>query len=185
MLNAQKFDSSWRAVSVIKRCSVAEAAPFLARHYLGKRPAIVMLCLEMVVAEATVGVIVYAQPPREASKRYGGVTWELARLFLDDSVPRNGESWLIAQSIRYIRKMHPEIKVLLSYADPSAGHCGYVYRASNWTSDGKTDQERKSPRCDYVDTRTGKKYGRRGNMPEDAIVGRIPRVSKYRYFYRL
>ena len=47
--------------------------------------------------------------------------------------------------------------------------------------DGRTDDERKSPRCDYYDERTGKKYGRRGNMPQDAVVVRKPRVSKWRF----
>jgi hypothetical protein len=44
-----------------------------------------------------------------------------------------------------------------------------------------TDDERKSPRCDYVDARTGIKYGRKGNMPAEAEVVRVPRVSKHRY----
>ena len=45
----------------------------------------------------------------------------------------------------------------------------------------RTDDERKTPRCDYYDARTGQKYGRRGNMPADAVVERRPRVSKYRF----
>lgn len=73
----------------------------------------------------------------------------------------------------------------LYLADPSAGHTGTIYRAANWRQDGMTDDERKSPRCDYVDLRTGKKYGRRGNMPPDAVVVRKPRVSKYRFMLAL
>ena len=68
-----------------------------------------------------------------------------------------------------------------AYADPSAGHAGTIYKAANWRQDGRTDDERKSPRCDYYDERTGKKYGRRGNMPQDAVVARKPRVSKWRF----
>ena len=74
---------------------------------------------------------------------------------------------------------------LLSYADPSAGHAGTIYKAANWKQDGRTDDERKSPRCDYYDARTGKKYGRRGNMPADAVIERRPRVSKWRFVYPL
>lgn len=132
-----------------------------------------------------VGCVVYAAPPREVDKRYGGKTWELARLYLLDEIPRNSETWLIGQSVRYIRAHHRDVQYLLSYADPSAGHAGTIYKAANWRADGSTDDDRKTPRCDYVDTRTNKKYGRKGNMPTDAIVARVPRVSKFRFVLAL
>jgi len=90
--------------------------------------------------------------------------------------------WL---GVRYIKQHHRDVKYLLSYADPSAGHRGTIYQAANWKADGKTDDERKSPRCDYYDDRTGQKYGRRGNMPTDAVIVRKPRVSKWRYVLAL
>ena len=102
-----------------------------------------------------------------------------------DEIPRNAESWLIGQSVKHIKRKYPDVKFLISYADPSAGHLGTIYRAANWASDGRTDDERKSPRCDLVDTRTGKKYGRWGNIPSDAVVVRVPRVSKHRYVLAL
>lgn len=180
-----KFDSSWRASCRVVPCSITEASEFIAAHYLKKRPAIVLLCLLMVHNEVPVGCIVYSAPPREADKRYKGKTWELSRLYILDSIPRNAETWLIGRSVRHIRRHFGGVSVLLSYADPSAGHSGTIYKAANWTSDGRTDDERKSPRCDYVDAITGKKYGRRGNMPAGARVVRIPRVSKFRFFLRL
>jgi len=131
------------------------------------------------------GGIVFALPPRETSMRYGGMTWELARLWLDDRVPRNAESWLIAQAIRHIRQHRPEVKFLVSYADPSAGHRGTVYKAANWQPDGSTDDDRKTPRFDYADADTGKKYSRRGHVPEGVTIQRVPRVSKLRFFYTL
>jgi hypothetical protein len=71
----------------------------------------------------------------------------------------------------------------VSYADPSVGHVGTVYKASNWMADGRTDDERKSPRCDYVDANTGKKYSRKSHIPAGAKVQRVPRVSKFRFVY--
>lgn len=182
---ADNFDSSWRSVSSVSPCRISELDDFVSAHYLNKRPAIVTLCLKMIVENSPVGMSVFACPPKEADVRYGGKTWELARLYILDSVPRNGESWLIGQSVRYIKRHHKAVKFLLSYADPSAGHTGLIYRASNWKADGKTDDERKSPRCDYYDERTGKKYGRKGNMPADAVVVRKPRVSKFRFLLPL
>lgn len=179
------FDGSWRKVCSIRPCSITEADEFIRAHYLKKRPAIVLLCLLMECEGYPVGCIVYSAPPREADKRYGGKTWELARLYLLDEIPKNAETWLIGKSVRYIKRENPEVKFLLSYADPSVGHEGTIYKAANWKQDGRTDDERKSPRCDYVDARTGKKYGRKGNMPDDAEVIRVPRVSKWRFYYEL
>ena len=179
------FDSEWRQRSTVRRCSITEADPFIQAHYLRKRPAIVLLCLMMDHDDRPVGCVVYSSPPRELDKRYGGVTWELSRLYILDEIPKNAETWLIGQSVRYIRRHRPEVQYLVSYADPSAGHQGTIYRAANWATDGRTDEGRKTPRADYVDARTGKKYGRRGNMPADAIVTRVPRVSKRRFVLAL
>lgn len=184
-LNPEKFDSGWRAAVVVRPCPLVEVNPFIQAHYLRKRPAIVVLSMRLEVRGLPVGAIIFAMPPREADKRYGGKTWELARLFIEDFVPHNAETFLIARAVRHIKQHHKEIRFLLSYADPSAGHHGGIYIAGNWTKDGKTDDERKTPRNDYVDARTGKKYGRKGNMPSDAIVTRKPRVSKHRFVYHL
>jgi len=80
---------------------------------------------------------------------------------------------------------HPAVKVLVSYADPSAGHAGVIYRAANWTPDGRTDDERKTPRADYADAVTGKLYSRRGHVPAGVTIKRVARVSKHRFVYRL
>lgn len=180
-LSGDVFDSEWRKCAAIEKCSVTELNTFVKAHYLGKRPAIVVLALQMTVRQKPVGMVIYAMPPLEAATRYGGKTWELSRLYLLDEIPRNAETWLIGRSVRYIKQHHRDVKYLLSYADPSAGHRGTIYKAANWEADGRTDDERKTPRCDYYDDRTGKKYGRRGNMPKDAVIVRKPRVSKWRY----
>jgi hypothetical protein len=175
------FNSDWRRVARVEKCSVTEVDAFIQSHYLRKRPAIVLLVLRMLVRDVPVGMIVYSAPPRESSKRYGGETWELARLYLIDEIPRNAETWLIGQSVRWIKRHSKHVKHLVSYADPSQGHSGCIYKASNWLDDGRTDSDRKTPRFDYVDARTGKKYGRRGNVPADAVLARQPRVSKHRF----
>ena len=178
------FDKSWRAscqVMAVERCDVDN---MIRRHYIGKWPGVCVLILAMKRADTFLGVIVFALPPRETSKRYAAQTWELARLWLDDSVPQNAETWLIGRAVRYIRQHHKAVQALVSYADPSVGHAGTIYKAANWIADGRTDEERKTPRCDYVDA-YGKRYSRRGHVPEGAVITRIPRVSKHRFVYRL
>jgi hypothetical protein len=175
------FDTGWRKNSALREVSLAEVSAFVQAHYLKKRPAIVLLSLGIFSFEKLVGMVLYSAPPKQSDVRYGGKTWELARLYLLDEVPKNAETWAISGSVKHIRKNYPDVYALVSYADPSAGHSGTIYRAANWVPDGRTDENRKTPRCDYVDARTGKRYGRRGNVPADACLTRVPRVSKFRF----
>jgi hypothetical protein len=179
------FDKTWRAACTIAPVSRKDADAMIRRHYIGRWPGVCVLTLALSRGADLLGVIVFALPPRETSKRYGGETCELARLWLDDSVPQNGETYLIARAVRYIKQFHPAIKMLVSYADPSAGHAGTIYKAANWQADGRTDDERKTPRFDYTDAVSGKRYSRRGHVPEGVTIQRVARVSKHRFTYRL
>jgi hypothetical protein len=179
------FDGSWRAVSRVEPITRADAAPMIQEHYLGKWPGVCVLTLGLLCCGKPEGVVIFALPPRETFTRYGGLTWELARLWVADHIPANAETYLISRAVKYIRRFRPEVRALVSYADPSVGHKGTIYRAANWTRDGKTDDDRKTPRFDYVDSRTGRKYSRRAHLPADAVVVRAPRVSKHRFSYAL
>ncbi len=67
--------------------------------------------------------------------------YELVRLFAFNWAPRNIESFMISQSIKYLQKNYPHIKVLVSFADPAQGHLGIIYQATNWLYTGKGDGE--------------------------------------------
>ena len=183
--SALQFDDQWRASTKISRAERDEVDAMIKSHYIGKWPGVCVLTLAMVRDGRRLGVIVFALPPRETAKRYGGETWELARLWVMDAVPKNAETYFIGQAIRHIRRHHKSVRVLVSYADPSAGHSGVIYKAANWIADGRTDDERKTPRFDYADAVTGKRYSRRGHVPAGVKIKRIPRVSKHRFFYRM
>jgi hypothetical protein len=45
---------------------------------------------------------------------------------------KNGESYLISNSIKLIKQDHPDVKCLVSYAAPEMLHKGTIYQASNW-----------------------------------------------------
>lgn len=92
-------------------------------------------------------VIVYGQP---SGKFLAQSIWnggneqeclELLRLFSFDRCPKNIESWSISKSIKELKKDMPQVKVLVSYADGSAGHVGYIYQASSWDYVGKGSTE--------------------------------------------
>lgn len=61
---------------------------------------------------------------------------ELTRLCCLDDYGKNLESYVIAQSFDWLKKYAPEVKVLVSYADPEQAHTGGIYRATNWLYQG-------------------------------------------------
>lgn len=88
-------------------------------------------------ADELMGVVMYGTPSSSALR--AGVAGpeeannviELTRLWVDDSAPKNGESYLIGNSIKQAGK-----DIVVSFADSSENHVGYVYQATNWLYTG-------------------------------------------------
>lgn len=154
------------------------------KHYLRKWPGVTVCTIGLRAGGEYIGVIVFALPPRETNKRYCvSVCWELARLFIEDGTAKNAETWFMSRAIRYVQRNFPQVELLVSYADPSRGHTGTIYKAGNWIKAGRTDSERKSPRYDL---KVGDKiYSRWTHVPDADLnkVIRVPRVSKFRFIY--
>jgi len=79
------------------------------------------------------GVVTYGVPcsstllkgicgPEEAHNVY-----ELNRLWIHQDMPRNAASYLVAHSLKMLDK-----EIVVSFADSSVGHVGYVYQATNF-----------------------------------------------------
>lgn len=69
-----------------------------------------------------------------------GTQWngflELNRMAFDDYLPRNSESYCIGYALRQIRKLAPQIKWVVSFADGTQCGDGTIYRASNFLLTG-------------------------------------------------
>lgn len=82
------------------------------------------------------GVIAFGMPtPRAARSVFGaagaGHVWDMSRLMLADVAPHNSESRLIGGAMRLVAANDAHVWAVLSFADPAAGHLGYVYQATN------------------------------------------------------
>ncbi len=64
----------------------------------------------------------------------------LARFWMDDRAPRNGESRALGIIARHLRQ-HTRVKALLAYSDPGAGHSGMICRAAGWLFLGEADAQ--------------------------------------------
>lgn len=122
---------------------------------------------------------------------------ELVRLHILDGYGKNIESYVIGQSLRWLKEHAKHVKILISYADPEQGHVGRIYRATNWLyqgiSPGKLMPDysiRISEDGEWTHSRTvGDRYGSR-NLDVLALkIGhtfwRKEESSKHRYIYFL
>jgi len=126
------------------------------RHYLHRRPTISWAFGLMPdddlwpVAVVTFGSPASAQVCIGACPDEPSAVTELNRLWIDDGQAHGTASAFVG---RAMRQMPP--RIVVSYADLSFGHVGYVYRAMSWHYAGWTDMERRTPRLDYVPIKAG------------------------------
>lgn len=66
---------------------------------------------------------------------------EIGRMCMTEEMPRNSESQMISQLIKWLKANHPEIKILFTWADGMLGKVGYVYQASNFIYAGYSGGE--------------------------------------------
>jgi hypothetical protein len=135
-----------------------------------------------------VGVITYGVPP--SSTLLKGIcgpdeahnVFELNRLWISDLVPRNGESFLIGHSIKKVNR-----EIIVSYADTSQGHIGYVYQASNFYYTGLsakfTDPKVKGLENQHHATFANGLTNRQVIEKYGDAVSWIQRPRKHRYIY--
>ena len=88
-----------------------------------------------------VGCLQYGRPlngTKTSEKILPGVKmFELNRMVMADSEPRNAESQAIAACHNWLKK-NTDIKYLLSFSDGKEGNVGYIYQATNWLYIGYT-----------------------------------------------
>ena len=123
----------------IKTLSYQEAMTVVVeKHYLHRKcPVSRAYGLFKISSGECVGVVTYGVSP--SSTLLKGIcgpeeaknVYELNRLWVSDEVPKNGESFLIANTMCLLDR-----EIVVSFADTSQGHLGVVYQASNFIYTG-------------------------------------------------
>jgi hypothetical protein len=95
-------------------------------------------------------------------------------------------SKIISIAIRFLLKSSPNLKLIVSFADPSEKHNGAIYQASNWTYSGKSED------CFYpvingkvTHPRQLSHLKKSGVIKDRKSVKHIMKPGKYRYLYPL
>lgn len=135
-----------------------------------------------------VGVIMYGTPSSAPLRKgicgseHKNNVIELTRLWIHDEVPKNGASYLIGNTISDVKK-----EIVVSYADRSQGHIGYVYQATNWYYTGLS-AKRTNWHIDGLDTKHSQTLADKYSAEElrDKYGDRftlVDRPRKHRYVY--
>lgn len=147
-------------------------------HYLHRKPPI-SYAFGLIDDAELVGICTFGTPPSRhlqvgVCPTDPALVVELNRLWVDDRMPTNTESWFVARALGL---MPP--RIVVSYADPVAGHVGMIYRALNFNFAGMTDADRATPRLDYMPIKAG---AHTREATRSGVAGKVRRVPKYRYW---
>jgi ABC-type Fe3+-citrate transport system substrate-binding protein len=161
-------------------------------HYQKKVPALVNIAHNIYNdSDEWCGCIVYNRAIGKHIASSMSYTLELIRVALNGK--QEFTSKAISMSINKLKKEHPEIHLLISYADSEQGHYGTIYQATNWyyINSYKTDDK-------YIDdngvvyhrrtiSKSGfvKHFGQYVKCRKFSDLQRIPQGKKHLYYYPL
>jgi hypothetical protein len=85
-------------------------------------------------------------------EKYMDLVYELNRLCTNDDLDKNATSFFVSQSL----KLLPQPLIIVSYADKSVGHNGYIYQATNFifTGESHTQLDWKLKGKEHIHSRT-------------------------------
>jgi len=115
-----------------------DALPHILNKHYAKRCPSISYAYGVFSNNTLKGIITYGCPASSPLKKgicgvdNKNIVIELNRLCIDDDMPRNTASQLIAYSFKNL----PKPLILVSYADTEQNHIGYVYQATNWIYTG-------------------------------------------------
>lgn len=139
-LDERLRSSGW----IVKDVPLREAQRLVREHHYsrgGSNTAVFVHGLYHVASGKLCGVAWWLPPTRPACESVNRQHWRavlaLTRMVVLPGVPKNACSFLLARSVRAIKK-DGRFCTLVTYADESQGHSGGVYRACNWEYLGRT-----------------------------------------------
>jgi len=171
----------------IRKIDYYTAMELIVREHYLHRKAPCSVAFGLFLGEDLKGVVCYGTP--SSAPLRGGIAGlenasnvvELTRLWVCDSVPRNGESFLIGRTLGRAGK-----EIIVSYAEIQQGHLGIVYQATNWIYTGLSakrtnwtidgiDKHCQTLADKYTAAEIREKYGDRFSLQE--------RPRKHRYVF--
>ena len=156
------------------RIQAEQTHDWLLRKHYAKRIPQITDAFGLYDGKVLIGVVTYGKPATPmlckgvCGEEYFDIVYELNRVCLADNI-QNQASFLVGQSLRQLAKP----KIIVSYADTSIGHTGFIYQACNFLYTGLTVAR--------TDVDTNGKHARHGQKFDASK--RVQRPQKHRYIY--
>tara|TARA_R110000868_G_C10725099_1_gene751114 strand:+ start:267 stop:881 length:615 start_codon:yes stop_codon:yes gene_type:complete len=151
-----------------------EVEPWLLEKHYAKRMCPISYAFGLYEDNNLVGVVTYGVPASPflcmgvCGEEHKDIVLELNRLCLNDGI-KNGASFLVGKSLH----MLPKPTIVVSYADTSMNHIGYIYQASNFIFTGTTKER----------TDMAGEDGKHSRHNLGISEKRVNRSAKHRYIY--
>lgn len=161
-----------------------------ANHYSKSYLNSVKYCFGLFEGEILIGVCTFSNFSRNQATRKYERKLELSRFVLKQPSLPNTATYFMGYCLRWLKKK-TQLEGIISYADPTEGHSGTIYKASNFTLLGKT-----SPSYHYTLNeerihkkkvwRDAKKLGlTERQYALNLSLVRVPEESKLVFYYQL
>lgn len=129
--------SKEQALSMIQKYHYSNTLPKLNKYFIG-----------FFLGDELVGVVTLGwgtRPKHTIQRIFPSLDTkdylEIGRMCMTEEMPRNSESQMLSQLVKWIKQNIPELKVLFTWADGMVGKVGYVYQASNFIYAGYSPGE--------------------------------------------
>lgn len=123
---------------IVKNISYQDTYPWLKHKHYAKRIPSISFAFGLFKEKKLVGICTYGKPPSNAlcigicGEEKSSIVYELNRLCVNEGLKKNSLSFFVAKTF----KLLPKPLILVSYADTSQNHHGYIYQATNWIYTG-------------------------------------------------
>ena len=152
----------------------------LHKHY-AKRTCSISYAFGLFEGLQLIGVCTFGKPPSPplcvgvCGSENSDFVYELNRLCVNDGLPKNTLSYFVSQCL----KMLPPL-IIVSYADTSQNHNGYIYQATNWIYTGLS--AKRTERYDILNPNKHSKTCVETMKTEDLAIRERPQKHRYVFF---
>jgi hypothetical protein len=155
----------------------------LYKHY-AKRMCSISYAFGIFMDDLLVGVCTFGSPPSRAlcigvcGEKNSHKVYELNRLCINEDLEKNVLSFFVSNCL----KLLPNDLIIVSYADTSMNHHGYIYQATNWIYTGLS-----AKRTERFDPNNPQKHSKtvtnnKNLNYQDLEVRERPQKHRYIYF---
>ena len=165
---------------IVKPIKSTQCREWLLYKHYAKRMCSISYSFGLFGNKELLGIMTIGKPASNSlcigvcGKENSKYVFELNRLCVNDNLPKNTLSFFVGQCLKVLPKM-----ILVSYADTSMNHNGYIYQATNWIYTGLS-----AKRTEKYDIENPHKHSKTVTESKKNIkLGTRNRPQKHRYIY--